>query len=380
MSVKNKPEIPLDKSKNENSQHPRQGGSGLSGSGNCVAYTGSGGPSGQGGAGGSGIVMIRYRPIFSKIASIELIQGSANNSNTNYKIGNYNSDFKIISSTAGINTDILIINQNGNLGIGTTTSTSKLYLYDDITNATILTLHNNMPTNAITSSSIELTRGTSNDNNTDYKIGNYNGDFKIITSTSGINTDAFVINQTSNITINGNIGIGTNSPTNILQVGNGGRLRIANNNSDYTLIGTDNTIGTNTTCIVLSGTSRTGLMGNIDYVARSTGNHAFYTTGSGISIERLRIASNGNVGIGTVDTAAYKLNVNGSINAASFFGDGNGISGVLLTSNDTNLSNYVLSTSNTLANRITNLVTDNITETINSKNKFIVNDTTISFA
>jgi hypothetical protein len=365
-------------------QPPSSGGIGGGGNGNsflsAISNTGSGGGSfeadGDFTGGGSGIVIIRYRAIYTIIptnASIKLARGSANDSKTDYQLGNYDGDFKIITSTSGINTDALVINQNGNVGIGTITPTSKLYLYDDINNTTSLIIQNNIPTNAITSSSIELTRGTSNDNNTDYKIGNYNGDFKIITSTSGINTDAFVINQTSNITINGNIGIGTNSPTNILQVGNGGRLRIANDNTGFTCLGTNDAFGSSNTSIVLSGINRTGAIGNIEYFARSTGIHAFYT-GSGISIERLRIASNGNVGIGTVDTAAYKLNVNGSINAASFFGDGNGISGVLLTSNDTNLSNYVLSTSNTLANRITNLVTDNITETINSKNKFIVND------
>jgi len=38
-------------------------------------------------------------------------------------------------------------------------------------------------------SSIELVRGTSGDANIDYKIGNYGGDFKIISSTSSVDTD-----------------------------------------------------------------------------------------------------------------------------------------------------------------------------------------------
>ena len=108
----------------------------------------------------------------------------------------------------------------------------------------------------------------------------------------------------------GYVGIGTTSPTQILQVGGGGRLRIANSNSDYTMIGSsDADVSTNTT-IVLSGTDRASYNGQIDYVARSTGSHIFYTTAS--ATERMRIASNGNVGIGTTDTATYKLNVNGS--------------------------------------------------------------------
>ncbi|NBS91866.1 tail fiber domain-containing protein, partial [bacterium] len=40
-----------------------------------------------------------------------------------------------------------------------------------------------------TSSTIELLRGNSTDSNIDYKIGNYSGDFKIISSTSSVDTD-----------------------------------------------------------------------------------------------------------------------------------------------------------------------------------------------
>ena len=107
-----------------------------------------------------------------------------------------------------------------------------------------------------------------------------------------------------------NVGIGTTSPTQILQVGGGGRLRIANSNSDYTIIGSSDADGSTNTTIVLSGTDRTSYNGQIDYVARSTGSHIFYTTAS--ATERMRIASGGNVAIGTTDTATYKLNVNGS--------------------------------------------------------------------
>jgi hypothetical protein len=41
----------------------------------------------------------------------------------------------------------------------------------------------------ITSSSIELVRGTTADSNRDYKIGNYGGEFKVISSTSNLDTD-----------------------------------------------------------------------------------------------------------------------------------------------------------------------------------------------
>jgi hypothetical protein len=99
----------------------------------------------------------------------------------------------------------------------------------------------------------------------------------------------------------GNVGIGTTSPTQILQVGNAGRLRIANSNSDYTLLGTNDTDGISNTRIVLSGINRSGFQGNIDYtIPGASGSHLFYTQ----NLERMRIASSGRVGIGTLSPSA----------------------------------------------------------------------------
>jgi hypothetical protein len=103
----------------------------------------------------------------------------------------------------------------------------------------------------------------------------------------------------------GNVGIGTTNPTNILQVGGAGRLRIANNNTDFTMIGSSDVDGSTNTTIVLSGTDRGSYNGQIDYVARSTGSHIFYTTAS--ATERMRISSGGNVGIGSNDPSYAKL-------------------------------------------------------------------------
>ena len=107
----------------------------------------------------------------------------------------------------------------------------------------------------------------------------------------------------------GNVGIGTTNPSNILQVGDGGKFRISNGISDYTLIGTKDTDGLTNTRIVISGNTRSG-GGNIDYVATSsTGAHKFYTTD--ILTERMRILNNGNVGIGT-NNPSCKLSLGSS--------------------------------------------------------------------
>jgi hypothetical protein len=462
---------------------------------------------GFGGDGGSGVVVIRYKRTVSHVAtfssSIELTRGVIDDSNTDYKIGNYNGDFKIISSTSGINTDALVINQNGNVGIGTITPASKLYLYDDITNATKLTLHNNFTaSNAITSSSIELIRGTSNDNNPDYKIGNYNGDFKIISSTSGINTDALVINQNGNITIGGNVTVGNVTATSFFGNGNGisGVLLTSNdtNLSNYILstsnilvnrIRTEEAFGSNyvgrlntnasnyvlSTSNILVDRIRAEVGFGSNYVGRLNANASNYVlSSSNILVDRIRAevgfgsnyvgrlnanASNyvlltsnilanrivteigfGSNYVGRLDTSAsnyvlstsnilverivsevsfgsnysvildanisnYVLSTNDSLVerivtevgfGSNYVGrlDASASNYVLSSSNilvnrirtevgfgsnysamlDANISNYVVSTNDSLANRITNLVTDDITETINSENKFIVND------
>lgn len=95
------------------------------------------------------------------------------------------------------------------------------------------------------------------------------------------------------IDTNGNVGVGTSLPSNILQVGNGGRLRIANNFNDYSLIGTLDSDTNQNTRIVLSAYVRSGYEGNIGYYASSIGTHSFFTTNS--DTLRLRINNNGDI-------------------------------------------------------------------------------------
>jgi hypothetical protein len=110
---------------------------------------------------------------------------------------------------------------------------------------------------------------------------------------------------------NRNVGIRNSNPSNIFQVGNAGRLRISNADNDYTLIGTADTDGATNTRIVISGNTRGGYAGNIEYVSTSYGSHIFYTTNS--TTERMRIKDDGNVGIGN-NNPQYKLDVNGNLN------------------------------------------------------------------
>jgi hypothetical protein len=81
----------------------------------------------------------------------------------------------------------------GNVGIGTTNPANELHIFDSITSNTSIIIQNNTSTLGVPS--IELIRGTSGDSNIDYKIGNYDGDFKVISST--LTTDIERLNITS---------------------------------------------------------------------------------------------------------------------------------------------------------------------------------------
>ena len=84
--------------------------------------------------GGSGIIIIKYLSSSSS-SDIELVNGVTYDNNINYKIGNYNNIFKITSFKNGINTDNLVIDSNGNVGIGTLPPSYRLEVSECLTTA-----------------------------------------------------------------------------------------------------------------------------------------------------------------------------------------------------------------------------------------------------
>ncbi len=112
-------------------------------------------------------------------------------------------------------------------------------------------------------------------------------------------------------------------------MGAGGRLRIANNNTDYTLIGTTDVDGSTNTAIIISGSSRVSNAGNIQYVATgSGGSHLLYTTvpttlqmtvaSTGVNIVN-NLCVSGNVGFGTVPSTTHRVDVLGDVNVSGVF-------------------------------------------------------------
>jgi hypothetical protein len=130
---------------------------------------------------------------------------------------------------------------------------------------------------------------------------------------------------------NGSVGIGTTNPNNILQVGDGGRLRISNGSTDSSSIGTRNNDNFENTRIYLFGNQHATNAGIIEYISTSTGVHKFITEGIN---EKMRINTNGNVGIGI--TNAYSLlHIKGTNPALTIMAQGN-----IGTTAQLNLSTY----------------------------------------
>ena len=281
--------------------------------------------------------------------------------------------------------DSFIISSNGNIGIGTSSiSNQKLYVKGDTTiKDGVLTqisstgfpnmFNNAIIINKLESSgrdyrldvngnvNVESNLNTSNLNvnyttvlNGLVRIGLFSSTLPAITDENKVliqnntlikgsficedgsfthrGTGTFNINTTGNLSVNttqssfiGKIGIGTNtSITNILQVGDGGRLRIANDENDYTVIGSKDIINSDeNTKIIINGYNN-GLInkGNIQYYTTNNGNHLFYANGT-TTKEIVRFDSSGNVGIGTTTSENIKLNVNGNINCISLISSNN---------------------------------------------------------
>jgi galactitol-specific phosphotransferase system IIB component len=160
------------------------------------------------------------------------------------------------------------------------------------------------------SASIEFIRGVSGDTNTDYKIGNYEGNFKIISSTSNIDTNSLLLTSNGNLTLGGSL----NATSYML---NGSPFSIA------TEVGyTSNYIST----------VNASLINQINTLNEAQLNYV--------------LSASSNLGDG-LTTVIYNMNVN-----------------------DRNISNYVLHTSNVIQRQINETTTDKIVE--GTKNKFII--------
>lgn len=166
---------------------------------------------------------------------------------------------------------IMSIRSDGRVGIGTTSPSALLDVYSD---SSSLNNYFNIRANAARECGIFLTRpgGLWNLFNKGTGFG--------ATQANNLSFQSSSTSSILEITQSGYVGIGTNDPgSNILQVGSGGRLKLASTDTaDYSLIGVNNVDNSNNTRIKISGITRVGFNGAIEYVATTaTGFHKFYT-------------------------------------------------------------------------------------------------------
>jgi hypothetical protein len=210
-----------------------------------------------------------------------------------------------VGATTTTSTEVMRIQGNGKVGIGTNDPKTLLHLRG-AKPATLKIETNNSDIGEVCCIEFGIPAFASNRcaKITSTTYGGDKADIRFLTSANAGTTDVSV---RMTIKEDGNVGIGANSPNNILQVGDGARLRISNGVNDYSLIGTKDVDDTTNTRIVISGNTRGGYEGQIQYIA-TAGHHIFYTSATN---ERMRISNNGNVGIGT-DTPRSLLNIKGT--------------------------------------------------------------------
>jgi hypothetical protein len=189
---------------------------------------------------------------------------------------------------------------DGKLGIGTSSPSALL----DVVGSgagTLAEFRDGVASNFIIETSSNVTT-----------VGNQAGSSQLAFKSS--NSEAMRIDSS------GNVGIGTSSPSTY-----GGILNL-----------TDGSVGGETTFVIANNNAnqfiRLGVKADEAQIAYDNADSLVFgestdSTTSGITTERMRINSSGNVGIGTT-SPSQKLDVNGTINATAFTGDGSSLTGI----------------------------------------------------
>jgi hypothetical protein len=224
----------------------------------------------------------------------------------------------------------------GNVGIGTTSPAAKLDVYsaasfraDVATGNPLISIVNNTATsNTAGTATIKFTQANTQAGGkiVSARDGNYSSgatrtsNLQFYTSTAAYDTEKMRIGS------NGNVGIGTTSPTDTLDVDGGIRLSTSGTIQGRSYPYTTN-IGSGANATTTNITAGSTDKSEISLVGGDVGDRIEFKTNS---TERMRIDASGNVGIGTTSPGAYKLNVagGGRFSANVDFANNFGIRGI----------------------------------------------------
>lgn len=227
-----------------------------------------------------------------KTALIAEGTGGWSRSKLHFCLNNNSSDNTYPTQNATIADARMTIQPDGKVGIGTTRPCSDVHINGGNLN-TVLTIMGAGGTNSTSAIDLTTFKYTTTTNYPNCSliatdVSGFGATFQIKQKIVGNENNgmftSFYIKE------NGNVGIGGNTnPNNILQVGSGSQLRIANNSTDYTILGSHTADGSLNTRIVLNGAQRSIDTGDIHYRATTTGGeHVFYTNETA---EKIRIVT-----------------------------------------------------------------------------------------
>lgn len=247
-------------------------------------------------------------------------------------------DIRIIPAIGAINvtgsadfrgtgaSSVLFVSGSGNVGIGTSTPSSKLHVAGAI-KATALTGHilgdgtdtsralSILDSNLAQANSQVITLGRSNSNNNQAEIGFYLD--QTGSAANRLSLGLYNSSDTLNVLGSGKVGVGTINPKQRLDVaGAGGKIAITNtgtSNYSEVIFYEGSTVKAD---IWVNGSTQTDYAGanSMNIWQGSNAPMAFYTNGG--SNERMRITANGNLGVGT-SNPGEKLHVYGNVRAES---------------------------------------------------------------